>query len=678
MDSNVLNMKKFIILLLVINCCFGATCQESIVLNAERQIDSIIKIVDVEKDDDKRFNAILGIYFTSSEGFPSLMFDTYKKLMFIAEKNKDIIAESMAWSFAGQGYRLTGNNIKGLESHHKAILLAEKTGNPMVLGYAQNQMSHIYKDREENDKALSLYKTAAGNIAKGSNKFLSLWPMMNLGAVYLNANQLDSSLYYSENAYKLIVQVGMSRSSYTDYVLANIAGVYSKRGDIAQAEKYFRLAIVEAEKSSSPRFLNNTAVAVAEHFYRHKQNDSAAFYATKAINAVAGTLMSNLSLKPARLLTQIYQNKNSDSTLKYLQVYTAANDSLFSSRANQQLQMLTFEEDQRQRDIAAEKINYRNKIRTNLMLAGLAIALVVAFILYRNNVQRRKTNLVLEKALSDLKSTQMQLIQSEKMASLGELTAGIAHEIQNPLNFVNNFAEVSEELVEEAIGNRLQAIGNSQDDANDSTSADTELDVLLADIKENLGKINHHGKRADAIVKGMLQHSRSTTGNRELTDVNELVDEYVKLSFHAFRGKDIAFDVKIQTDFDTTIGAIDLAPQEIGRVLLNILNNAFYAVNERKSKDPAFSPEVIVQTKNVTKGIEISVRDNGGGIPESLLSKIFQPFFTTKPTGQGTGLGLSLAYDIVKAHGGELKVETESGKGSRFTVLLPVVVEGNK
>jgi signal transduction histidine kinase len=279
-------------------------------------------------------------------------------------------------------------------------------------------------------------------------------------------------------------------------------------------------------------------------------------------------------------------------------------------------------------------------------------------LLEKQVAQRTKA---LELSLAELKSAQAQLIQSEKMASLGELTAGIAHEIQNPLNFVNNFSEVSEEMIVEAAGSRQEAGENSP-----------VVTELLTDIKQNLAKINQHGKRADAIVKGMLQHSRSTTGNRELTDVNDLVDEYVKLSFHAFRGKDNAFDVNLQTDFDPAVGTIELAPQEVGRVLLNILNNAFYAVNERRKKDPVFSPEVIVQTKKTTKGIEISAKDNGGGIPENIVGKIFQPFFTTKPTGQGTGLGLSLSYDIVKAHGGELKVETKEGEGSEFIILLPI------
>ncbi len=264
----------------------------------------------------------------------------------------------------------------------------------------------------------------------------------------------------------------------------------------------------------------------------------------------------------------------------------------------------------------------------------------------------------IEKAYNELKSTQSQLIQSEKMASLGELTAGIAHEIQNPLNFVNNFSEVNKELVDE-LQQELKA--GKIDDAISISN----------DIKENEEKINHHGKRADAIVKGMLQHSRSSSGVKEPTDINALADEYLRLSFHGLRAKDKTFNADFKTDFDDHIGKIDVIPQDIGRVLLNLYNNAFYAVTEKKKQwGEKYKPEVYVSTKRVNGKVEIVVKDNGNGIPQKSLDKIFQPFFTTKPTGQGTGLGLSLSYDIIKAHGGDIKVETKEGEGAEFIIQL--------
>ena len=265
-----------------------------------------------------------------------------------------------------------------------------------------------------------------------------------------------------------------------------------------------------------------------------------------------------------------------------------------------------------------------------------------------------------EDALAELQAAQKQLIQAEKMASLGELTAGIAHEIQNPLNFVNNFSEVSTELVDEM--NSEIDKGNLQD-----------AKEIANDLKQNLEKINHHGKRAGDIVKGMLQHSRSSSATKEPTDINKLADEYLRLSYHGLRAKDKSFNATMKTDFDEKIGNINIIPQDIGRVILNLLTNAFYVVDEKKKSGvDNYEPIVFISTKKIGDKMEIKVTDNGNGIPQKVLDKIFQPFFTTKPTGQGTGLGLSLSYDIVKAHSGELKVETKEGEGSTFIIQLPI------
>jgi signal transduction histidine kinase/DNA-directed RNA polymerase subunit N (RpoN/RPB10) len=293
-----------------------------------------------------------------------------------------------------------------------------------------------------------------------------------------------------------------------------------------------------------------------------------------------------------------------------------------------------------------------------------------------------------EDALAELQVTQKQLIQSEKMASLGELTAGIAHEIQNPLNFVNNFSEVSTELVDEMNeeidkGNKQLAIGNMQLAISNIQAAKE----IANDLKQNLEKINHHGKRAGDIVKGMLQHSRSSSATKEPTDINKLADEYLRLAYHGLRAKDKSFNATMKTDFDPNIGNINIIPQDIGRVILNLITNAFYVVDEKKksphlrqlAEGETYEPTVTVSTKHIPLSfgegrgeVRISVKDNGNGIPQKILDKIFQPFFTTKPTGQGTGLGLSLSYDIVKAHGGELKVETKENEGAEFIIHLPL------
>ena len=266
----------------------------------------------------------------------------------------------------------------------------------------------------------------------------------------------------------------------------------------------------------------------------------------------------------------------------------------------------------------------------------------------------------LSRSLKELKETQTQLIQQEKMASLGELTAGIAHEIQNPLNFVNNFSDINKELADEL-----------EKEIDKGNFADAK--AIATDIKENEEKINHHGKRADAIVKGMLQHSRTSTGQKEPTDINALCDEYLRLAFHGLRAKDKYFNATIKTDFDSSVGKINIIPQEIGRVILNLINNAFYAVSQnQKIKNKEYEPTVLISTNKFGGKVEIIVKDNGIGIPQKVVDKIFQPFFTTKPTGQGTGLGLSLSYDIIKAHGGEIKVETKEGEECKFIIQLAV------
>ncbi|WP_228527693.1 ATP-binding protein [Pararhodonellum marinum] len=294
----------------------------------------------------------------------------------------------------------------------------------------------------------------------------------------------------------------------------------------------------------------------------------------------------------------------------------------------------------------------------------------------RRTVDLENTNQELENTILKLKSTQSQLIQSEKMASLGQLTAGIAHEIQNPLNFVNNFSEVSAELVEELKVERSKVDGKRDEILEGE---------LLDDIAQNLEKINHHGKRADAIVKGMLEHSKTGSGEKELTDINKLAGEYLNLAYQSFKSKNEGVDIKLISDFDPSLPKMEIVRSDIGKVLLNILNNAFYACTSTSiSTDPSKfdiqnskfdiqkKPQVTVTTKNSGNTIQISVSDNGLGIPHSIKDKIFQPFFTTKPSGQGTGLGLSLSHDIIKAHGGTIEVTSEDNEGSTFFVILPV------
>ena len=320
-----------------------------------------------------------------------------------------------------------------------------------------------------------------------------------------------------------------------------------------------------------------------------------------------------------------------------------------------------------QRQLKALKVEHRRRLEEEEELRRTEARRVELEAL----VAERTTELVQQKeelhqALDHLKSTQDQLIQREKMASLGELTAGIAHEIKNPLNFVNNFAELSVDLATE-----VQELINNLPVP---TAEKEEVSHLLRDLIQNQKKIHYHGSRADAIVKNMLMHSQKSTGLREFVNINELTDEYLRLTYHGIRAKDKTFTVALQTSFDENAGAVSVVPQDIGRVLINIFNNAFYAVQEKKKAlNGTFEPRISVSTRRSEGLVEVTVKDNGPGIPEESLEKIFQPFFTTKPTGEGTGLGLSLSYDIItKGHGGELKVKTKEGEGAGFTIALPV------
>jgi signal transduction histidine kinase len=368
------------------------------------------------------------------------------------------------------------------------------------------------------------------------------------------------------------------------------------------------------------------------------------------------------------LLADVYDSLHiPDSTLKYQRQVKKLQDSTFSAQKLLNFQQVYFDDQARKKKMEEAKKNYQNKLRVYTLIAALVILIIATVFLMRNIKMRKKTNAQLQQqkkelelSLAQLKSTQSQLIQSEKMASLGELTAGIAHEIQNPLNFVNNFSDVNRELADEL-----------EQEIDEGKYLDAK--ATAGNIKDNEEKINHHGKRADAIVKGMLQHSRTSSGQKESTDINVLVDEYLRLAYHGFRAKEKSFNAEIKTEFDNSVGKISIIPQEISRVILNLINNAFYAVNEKQKQNlDGYEPLVTVSTVKQNGKVEIKVKDNGNGIPQKIVDKIFQPFFTTKPTGQGTGLGLSLAYDIVKAHGGEIKVQSKEGEGSEFKIQLPL------
>jgi signal transduction histidine kinase len=448
-----------------------------------------------------------------------------------------------------------------------------------------------------------------------------------------------------------------------------IGNAYKLKGDTAKAIASYKQGIIEANTDHDLRNLSMSNLLLAKIYNEYNHFDSSIKFAGIAYLVAKNVGFLNGVQESAFLISELYnETKKYDSAFKYLEISNVAKDSITGKKRLNELQQTILNELEQNRNNENLTIKKENSQKQIALLGGLIIALCIAAFLFKNNKMKQKINAKLEITLSNLQATQSQLIQSEKMASLGQLTAGIAHEIQNPLNFVNNFSEVSTELVDEMKSEIKK--GNYD-----------EVFALVDDVKQNLVKINHHGQRASDIVKGMLHHSRSSNGVKEPTDINALADEYLRLAYHGLRAKDKSFNAIMKTDFDKSlsaneagIGKINVIPQDIGRVILNLITNGFYVVNEKSKQGIAnYEPTISVSTKRVNGHVEIKVTDNGNGIPANIVDKIFQPFFTTKPSGQGTGLGLSLSYDIVKAHGGELKVETKEGMGTEFIIQLPIV-----
>ncbi len=576
-----------------------------------------------------------------------------------------------------------GNYPKSLEIRMENLRLSEQGKNKFLIVTALDNVSHDYYSMKDyrnylNSQRLidSILKTV--NVHDNGFLYWQLWSRYNIANAFYKMQQPDSALFYAKKMTSVAATDTLGFKAYGSLLLANI---YAEKGDNTSAFFYYRIAIPNAAKIWNFQLIASAHEGMARLFQKEGKIDSALFYARQSLSYFQNNKLdiqawgenSNVYIaEVAPFLADLYRSKNQmDSAYKYLYLSVSLKDSLYNVDKFRQFQTLAFNESTRRLQLEQQsreaKQQYDARVKMYGLLTGLIGFLIMALILFRNNKHKQKANTILqsqkkeiETTLGELKTTQSQLIQSEKMASLGELTAGIAHEIQNPLNFVNNFSEVNKELIEE-MKMEIEK-GNFE-----------EVKALAVDIESNEEKINHHGKRADAIVKGMLQHSRTSSGVKEPTDINALADEYLRLSYHGLRAKDKSFNAGMKTDFDQSIGKINIIPQDIGRVILNLITNAFYAVSEKKNQMPeGYEPLVSVSTKRLNGKVEIKVTDNGAGIPQKVLDKIFQPFFTTKPTGQGTGLGLSMSYDIIKAHGGELKVVTSENEGSEFIISLHV------
>ncbi len=657
------NLRSYIIVLSLIAGICGKAAGQAIP-------DSVIRQYESAKTGNEKLS-LLYDYLNKLRRDPSFLPKAAVLIDFLKSikdtRNQDIIQLSINDQLSKTGDYATALSST-LEIANRFEQLGDKAG--ILSAYRQLSTSYYYAGDREKDV---IYGKKAFFVAKEMNEDPEILSGItnNISTSYSQNNMADSALKYG----RLSLYYAEKSKDAAVYAITGILGTLSEA--FISAKQYDSALIYARQgvsKSLSEPDLGKTWTFndLSQIFLETNQYDSSKYYAQKAAQISAAMGFKDQLQRAYEYLSRSFDKTHaSDSALKYLQLAVIIKDSLYSSEKTKQVQGVMAREWLRLQEIEREKADLQTKMKVYFLIAGLLILVIVAFLLYRNNRQKQKANSSLqvqkekvETTLQELKSTQQQLIQSEKMASLGELTAGIAHEIQNPLNFVNNFSEVNNELIEELKSQK-------------STLKSEEQDELLDNILSNSQKINHHGKRADAIVKGMLQHSKSSSGKKEPTDVNALCDEYLRLSYHGLRAKDKSFNATIKTDYDETIGKINIIPQDIGRVILNLLTNAFYAASLPSKggfsdSNTNNTPRVWVGTKKADGKVFIAVRDNGPGIPKEIIDKIFQPFFTTKPTGEGTGLGLSLSYDIVKAHGGEITVDSEEGSGTTFNIQLPI------
>ncbi len=657
-------IKKLIALLLFGCICLSIEAQDSATL--KKMIDSLHVALKNVKEDTDRINILCEIGYYGNDSNEDLRF--LQQAMFLSQKINYVKGETRAGTSIGNYYWNIANYPEALEYYLQSLKICEQFDYKRGLSANLGNLGNLYLSLGNFRKALDYsFQSAALDKTLDGGKDLG-FDFTTAAKAYLQLNMYDSALFFGQQAYDFSLK--SKNEFYIAFSLQGLGDIFSKSNNFPQALLYYRNALSCSQSSWYPLGTSGIMESMAEIFQKNEQKDSSIYYSEQALKVAIPAKAMPVIVQAATFLYNIYKHTDEHKSLYYLEIASAARDSIFNEQKNNQLEAMNNNEEMRQKDKEAAEVQYQNNLKFYGLLGTVAAIGVIALIQLRNNKQKKKANLLLQRqkqkvetTLSELKSTQTQLIQSEKMASLGELTAGIAHEIQNPLNFVNNFSEINKELIEELKGERQKAEGER------NTILENQI---LNDIEENEEKINHHGKRADAIVKGMLQHSRSSTGQKELTDINTLADEYLRLAYHGLRAKDKSFNATMKKDFDNTIQKVNIIPQDIGRVILNLFNNAFYAVNERfKAKGIGYEPTVIVSTKKIDDKIEIKVKDNGIGIDPKVLNKIFQPFFTTKPAGQGTGLGLSLSYDIIKVHGGEIRVETKEGEGSDFIITLP-------
>jgi len=598
-----------------------------------------------------------------------------------------------AYNNLGNAYRELGNTDEAYKAFSEALKLSEQVGDKKAIATSQGNLGTIYSLMGRPNDALKSYEEARKRFEEIGSKESTSVSYLEAGSVYFDIKKYEESKQSLEKGLMIAKQIGNKDIISRSYRL--LSQIDTATGNYSSALRNYDQYITYRDSMHHAEAAKQLSEQGLQYAFSKKEDSLRLQQALIAEQLEKQTLLSTqqqqeLKLKQASL--DLAQKEKDVQMLKFLQTQTELKLSneqnekkLALSEQEKVLQQsqldkqtLIAKEKEKELLVKDKKITVQ-KAQRDIWLAGAIGFLLLSFIMFRNYRQKQKANRLLQqqnieleeqrdqvkKAMTELQQTQLQLIQKEKMASLGELTAGIAHEIQNPLNFVNNFSEVNVEL-----GNELKQEVKKLALTDEQSQ---NLHSLADELLMNHEKIVHHGKKAGAIVRNMLQHTRKSSGVKELTNINALVDESLKLSYNGFRNMNKTFATKIETHFDESVSQVNVMPQDLSHALANLLNNAFYAVNEKKKQlNGAFEPTVLVSTKKVGNKIIISVNDNGTGMSEKVSAKVFQPFFTTKPNGEGTGLGLSLSYDVVtKGHGGEMRVESKEGEGANFTIQLP-------
>ncbi|MCY7356138.1 MAG: tetratricopeptide repeat protein, partial [Rudanella sp.] len=590
-------MKRFLTLTIVcLSCC------PTLTLAQQRLSDSLQRRVEQDLADTTRVQVLDQLSRSLMYSKTLVAMQYAQQGLKLARQTGDQRGEARILNRIGTIFRLTGNYDRSLEAHLNSVSVAKTNHDTDALARIYNNMGNLYSEQKNSPKAIDYYQNTNQLAIQLQNLNLQRVALSNIGSEYALLNQLDSALAYTRIAYQYAIQLKAADIQIELMILAN---VYKRMNQYELALTYYRKSIPASIAVKNDRTLSQTYLEMAEVFRATQQTDSATTYARKSLQLAQSSGMLATIEKASFLLSAIYEASEPRQSLTYLKLASTTKDSLANGENVKNFQNIEFNEKVRLEDVKRLEEAYRTRITMYLLAGGVAALILIALILYRNNRHKQRANGLLQKqrdeiglqrqkaenALEELKSAQTQLIQKEKLASLGELTAGIAHEIQNPLNFVNNFSEVSTELVDELKEGPFQKLPDSEKEY---------VAEILGDLTQNLQKITHHGGRASAIVKGMLEHSRASTGERQPTDLNALANEYLRLAYHGIRAKNQDFNCELITDFDASLGRAEVVAQEIGRVLLNLFNNAFYAVGKQQESDQdtaSYKPTVWISTR---------------------------------------------------------------------------------